>query len=102
MKNKTTAVSFLAIELINKSENDFSNTQAQKIITIDLDLFYELVEKSLELEKEQLFEAFVCDTYGTKIGFQKYLNLKFENQEMEPKGNYYKIEEKLFFKGYDR
>ncbi len=75
---KQTAVEFLSIELINKSENNYSSFKAHKIITIDLDLFYELVEKSIEMEKEQLYEAFVCDTYGTKIGFQQYLNLKFE------------------------
>jgi len=35
-------------------------------------------EELKAMEKEQLYEAFVCDTYGTKIGFEQYLNLKFE------------------------
>ena len=55
---KQTAINFLAIELINKSENDYSYAQPHKIITIDLDSFYQLVEKSLIMEKEQIIEAY--------------------------------------------
>jgi hypothetical protein len=55
---KQTAVNFLAIELINKSENDYSYAQPHKIITIDLDSFYQLVEKSLIMEKEQIVNAY--------------------------------------------
>jgi hypothetical protein len=75
MKNQT-AINFLAIELINKSENDYSYAQPHKIITIDLDSFYQLVEKSLIMEKQQIIDAY-------KIGYDEGLQIitKYENVE---------------------
>ena len=51
---KQTALNFLAIELINKSETDYSFAQAHKIITIDLDSFYELVENINNIQKDKI------------------------------------------------
>lgn len=71
MKKQTTALNFLAIELINKSENDYSNNQAQKVITIDLDSFYDLVEKSLVMEKEQIVRSIIDTIVGSNEIYDK-------------------------------
>ena len=71
MKKQTTALNFLAIELINKSENDYSNPQAHKIITIDLDSFYELVEKALVMEKEQIVRSIIDTIVGSNEIYDK-------------------------------
>ena len=71
---KQTALNFLAIELINKSENDYSFAQAHKIITIDLDSFYQLVEKSLEMEKEQIIYSYREGRTDQQSGIKKWYN----------------------------
>jgi hypothetical protein len=74
---KQTAVNFLTKELINNSENDYSFAQAHKTITIDLDSFYELIEKSLLIEKEQIIDAF---TNEDNIQWDKQIRTKAAEQ----------------------
>jgi hypothetical protein len=83
---KQTAVNFLTKELINNSENDYSFAQAHKTITIDLDSFYELIEKSLLIEKEQVIYSYREGRTDQQSGIKKWYNrsaLGFYNETFE-------------------